>query len=156
MSAGCAAVRSPCDPWVLRGISRPQANARTRVEALLSWSCTGAGAWPVADTDGRTKGADEFEMVREAVTALRQIRAEYAVPPGANIEATAVGGDGVFKEESGLVERLTKSALKVSTSAPTGAAAHAVLTGGVSLVVPLAGLVDVDKEWAANGVRTLG
>jgi valyl-tRNA synthetase len=70
------------------------------------------------------------------------------VPPGSNIEAVAVGGDGVFREEAGLVERLTRSSLRVSDTAPAGAAAHAVLAGGVSLVVPLAGLVDVDKECA--------
>jgi valyl-tRNA synthetase len=30
--------------------------------------------------------------------------------------------------------------------APAGAAAHAVLTGGTEIIVPLAGLIDVDKE----------
>ncbi|HEX7939869.1 MAG TPA: class I tRNA ligase family protein, partial [Gemmatimonadaceae bacterium] len=105
-------------------------------------------SWPEAKAASRTKRADEFELVREAVSALRQIRAEYAVPPGSNIDAVAVGGNGVFGEEAGMVERLTRSSLKVASSAPSGAAAHAVLTGGVSLVVPLAGLVDVDKECA--------
>ena len=104
--------------------------------------------WPTTNANSRTERADEFELVREAVSALRQIRAEYAVPPGSRIDAVAVGGDGVFRDEAGLVERLTRASLRVSASAPSGAAAHAVLTGGVSLVVPLAGLVDVDKECA--------
>ena len=34
------------------------------------------------------------------------------------------------------------------TAAPTGAAAHAVLTGGTEVIVPLAGLIDVEKECA--------
>src|SRR5205823_6892100 len=89
------------------------------------------------------------------VGAVRQIRAEYAVPPAKNIEAIAVSGNGggaahdiarVFREESALVERLSRASLRIETHAPTGAAAHAVLTGGTSLVVLLAGLVDVDKE----------
>jgi valyl-tRNA synthetase len=46
------------------------------------------------------------------------------------------------------VERLSRASLRVGKTAPEGAAAHAVLTGGASLVVPLAGLVDVDKECA--------
>ncbi|MEK7403167.1 MAG: valine--tRNA ligase [Gemmatimonadota bacterium] len=104
--------------------------------------------WPAANPTSRTKRADEFELIREVVSALRQIRAEYAVPPGSNIDAIAVGGDGVFREEAGMVERLSRSSLKVASAAPTGAAAHAVLAGGVSLVVPLAGLVDIDKECA--------
>jgi valyl-tRNA synthetase len=32
--------------------------------------------------------------------------------------------------------------------APTGAAAHAVLSGGTEVIVPLAGLIDVDTECA--------
>jgi valyl-tRNA synthetase len=91
--------------------------------------------------------------VRETVGALRQIRAEYAVPPGTSIEAFAIagdGGNGVFSEEAGVVERLSRASLHVAKTAPegAGAAAHAVLTGGATLVVPLAGLVDVDKECA--------
>jgi len=92
--------------------------------------------------------AQEFELVREAVGALRQIRAEYAVPPGKSIEAFAISGNGVFREEASVVERLSRVSLRVAQAAPSGAAAHAVLGGGASLVVPLAGLVDVEKECA--------
>jgi valyl-tRNA synthetase len=104
--------------------------------------------WPRTERLGLegARGAREFELVREAVGALRQIRAEYAVP---SIEAFAIGpGDalGVFRDEADLFERLSRSSLRVVSSAPGGAAAHAVLAGGVSLVVPLAGLVDVEKE----------
>jgi valyl-tRNA synthetase len=112
--------------------------------------------WPRARADADRAVAAEFELVRETVGALRQIRAEYAVPPGKAIEAIAVtngagaGGDvgRVLGEEAAVVERLSRTRLRVEASAPTGAAAHAVLTGGTSLVVPLAGLVDVEKECA--------
>ena len=105
---------------------------------------------PPRGTNGHER-ALEFESVRQAVGTLRQIRAEYAVPPGTSIEAFAIGSNGVldvFKEESDLFERLSRSTLRVAASAPAGAAAHAVLGGGASLVVPLAGLVDVEKECA--------
>jgi len=114
--------------------------------------------WPKArDRSGAAGRAAEFELVREAVGALRQIRAEYAVPPGTAIDAVAVTGNGasssrdiarVFREEAGVVERLSRASLRVADSAPAGASAHAVLSGGTSLVVPLAGLVDIDKECA--------
>jgi valyl-tRNA synthetase len=104
-------------------------------------------AWPTrSSAAAKTHRAEEFELVREAVGALRQIRAEYAVPPGSSIEAIVVGSNRVFREEGAVVERLTRSTFRVADKAPTGTAAHAVLTGGVSLVVPLAGLVDVEKE----------
>jgi valyl-tRNA synthetase len=113
--------------------------------------------WPVARARADQTVATEFELVRETVGALRQIRAEYAVPPGTSIEAIAVSGNGagsgrdagrVLREEADLVERLSRTKLRIEKSAPAGAAAHAVLAGGTSLVVPLAGLVDVDKECA--------
>ncbi len=106
-----------------------------------------AAAWPTRSATQSAR-ANEFELVREAVGALRQIRAEYAVPPGKSIEAFAVSGNGVFTEEAGVVERLARTSLRVAKAAPEGAAAHAVLAGGTSLVVPLAGLVDVEKECA--------
>jgi valyl-tRNA synthetase len=108
--------------------------------------------WPTRGTVSRR--AQEFEVVRGAVTALRQIRAEYAVPPGKSIDAIAVAANGtrdtaqVLREEAGVIERLARTSLRVADAAPAEAAAHAVLTGGISLVVPLAGLVDVDKECA--------
>jgi len=123
-------------------------------------------AWPTRRLEATMlaeRGA-EFDLVREAVGAVRQIRAEYAVPPGRGIEAIAIAnGDGagakgggvaavarIFAEESEVVERLSRAQLRVEASAPedAGAAAHAVLTGGTSLIVPLAGLVDVEKECA--------
>ena len=119
--------------------------------------------WPTALGRADAHRAREFDLVRETVGALRQIRAEYAVPPVANIDAVVVPADGngsqiragdVFAltgvagagEATATVARLAKATLTVSTSAPAGAAAHAVLTGGTSLVVPLAGLVDVERE----------
>ncbi|MEX2180269.1 MAG: valine--tRNA ligase [Gemmatimonadaceae bacterium] len=125
-----------------------------------------SAAWPTGDraagdraagdraAGDRAARAHEFDLVREAVGAVRQIRSEYAVPPGKHIDAVAVVNGAtrdiarVFTEEADLVERLSRTALRVSDAAPQGAAAHAVLSGGTSLVVPLADLVDVDKECA--------
>jgi valyl-tRNA synthetase len=51
-----------------------------------------------------------------------------------------------FTEEAGTFARLAQAALRVAATAPTEAAAHAVLSGGLALAVPLAGLIDVGKE----------
>jgi len=118
--------------------------------------------WPRESARADVNRAQEFDLVRETVGALRQIRAEYAVPPATSIDAVVVPGAGngsqlrvgdVFAstgagggEAAATVAKLAKATLTVSTSAPGGAAAHAVLTGGTSLVVPLAGLVDVERE----------
>jgi valyl-tRNA synthetase len=105
--------------------------------------------WPeVVPRWKKSNQAAAFELIRDAVGALRQIRAEYVVPPATVIDVHVVGANGQFGDAKELIERLAKSSLRMSTTAPGGAAAHAVLSGGISLVVPLAGLVDIDKECA--------
>jgi valyl-tRNA synthetase len=110
-------------------------------------------AWPKRAADGAPSAADEFELVREAVLAIRQIRGDNAVPPGKTIEvfvrpSTSSDGRATFDAESATIGRLTRSEVKVAADAPTGPAAHAVLPGGAEVIVPLAGLIDVEKECA--------
>ncbi|HEX8725800.1 MAG TPA: class I tRNA ligase family protein, partial [Gemmatimonadaceae bacterium] len=113
-------------------------------------------AWPTASGLGGAR-AREFELVRDAVVALRQVRSEYAVPPGKMVDAIAVPAaaprDGmdaraVFAGEAAVVGRLARVSLAIGRSAEGGAAAHAILPDGSELVVPLAGLIDVAKECA--------
>ncbi len=112
-------------------------------------------AWPTP-RHGATDAAREFELVREATNAVRQIRSEYAVPPGKIVTGTVVAGpkrggvdvSAVVKAEAKVIARLTKTSLSVADVAPPGAAAHAILPDGSELVVPLAGLIDVEKECA--------
>jgi valyl-tRNA synthetase len=116
-------------------------------------------AWPRRRTAARSDAADDFELVRETVSAIRQVRAEYAIPPGRSIDVFLVApSDGagsahdagrvgaILDGESDVIGRLAKARVRVGAHAPKEAAAHVVLAGGAELVVPLAGLVDVAKE----------
>jgi len=110
-------------------------------------------AWPKRASDTTASAANEFELVREAVLAIRQIRGDNAVPPGKSIEvfvrpSSVSDGRATFDAESGTIGRLSRSEVKVAAEAPSGPAAHAVLSGGAEVIVPLAGLIDVDKECA--------
>ncbi len=103
--------------------------------------------WPrpaAAPVDGSA-----FEIVREAIDAIRGLRAEYAVTPGQPIRAflTRDARSAPLADAAGLVQRLARCELTFG-AAPTGAAAHAVLPSGVELVLPLEGMVDVKKEVA--------
>jgi len=112
--------------------------------------------WPEPRRAGANARAAEFELAREAVTAIRQVRADYNVPPGKSIEAILIGADAasarVLEEESALIGRLaranTNTSTNTSTSTSTTAAAHSLLPGGSEVIVPLAGTVDLDKECA--------
>jgi valyl-tRNA synthetase len=101
--------------------------------------------------DDLDESAEEFELVREAVLAVRQIRADNNVGPGKSIEVLLRASDGVrdlLGDEASTIGRLTRADVRVVDQVPEGAAAHAVLSGGAEVIVPLAGLVDVTKECA--------
>ncbi len=106
--------------------------------------------WPTARAaDARLAGGDDFELVRLAVTALRQVRAEYNVPPGQFVDATLVTPDARladFTATGAILGVLARANVTVAGGAPAGAAAQTLLRDGFELVVPLAGMVDLDKE----------
>ena len=106
--------------------------------------------WP--RTGALRARATSFELAREAVSAIRQIRAEYNVTPGKLVEAVVTGRDdraaAVLAEESALIGRLARATVAAGAHAPQGAAAHALLADGSEVSVMLAGLVDLAKECA--------
>jgi valyl-tRNA synthetase len=106
-------------------------------------------SWPAAGSVADLAASSEFDLVRETVGAIRQIRADYNLPPGKMIDAVVVT-DGAaaraYATQAATIGRLARSTLRVADRAPTDAAAHAVLSGGSALAVPLAGLIDVEKE----------
>ncbi len=105
-------------------------------------------SWPrVVAREGAPRGED-FELVREVVLAVRQIRSDYNVAPGKTLDVIVLAARDrkVYEENAATIGRLARVRAAVSTgSAPQGAA-HVVLRGGSEVIVPLAGLVDVDKE----------
>jgi valyl-tRNA synthetase len=109
-------------------------------------------SWPARSGLGDRLASQEFEQVREVVLAVRQIRGDNGVAPSKTIEVflrtTSSSSRPVLEEEALTIARLTRSNVRIADSAPTGAAAHAVIGGGTEIIVPLAGLIDVDKECA--------
>jgi valyl-tRNA synthetase len=105
------------------------------------------------------EAAAGFELVREAVVGIRQARAEYDVPPGRTVDATLAGATPrareVFAEEAAAIGQMARarvdSAGGASGDGAGGAAVHALLSDGSQLTVPLAGVVDLEKECARLG-----
>jgi valyl-tRNA synthetase len=105
--------------------------------------------WP--RPHGVSGGAREFELVREAVSAIRQLRGDYNIPPNRSLAATIIptpASRAVLEQEAELIGRLTRCDVRVATETPREAAAHQVLSDGSELVLPLAGVIDVDRECA--------
>ena len=107
-------------------------------------------AWPNAAPP--LGGSDKFDLVREAIGTVRQLRADYSIPPGQKIAAHVITQDATATEraallfsEAALIGRMARCEL-LNTPTPAGAAAHALLSHGLELVLPLDGVVDLQKE----------
>lgn len=128
---------------------------------------TDAGAGLIATADWPTiapahSAEHEFELVREAINAVRQLRAEYAIAPGEMISAELTPGTGetairdevrIFREEAPFIERIARCKVTVGNAPDASSNGHSagamiLLGGGARLFVPLAGIVDLDRECA--------
>jgi valyl-tRNA synthetase len=106
--------------------------------------------WPLPHPISRseTDSLARFDLVREAVSAIRQIRSDYAIPPGKSIEAViqSRAKAELFTDQSRLIGQLARAVVKVGAPPTDAASAHSVLTDGSEVVVPLGGVVDLAKE----------
>ncbi|HEX9607425.1 MAG TPA: valine--tRNA ligase [Gemmatimonadaceae bacterium] len=106
--------------------------------------------WPIPHPRSRDESNEmaRFDLVREAVSAVRQIRSDYAIPPGKSMDVIVQprANGALFKEHAPLIGRLSRSAVKVAGQSAGAGAAHSVLADGSEVIVPLGGLVDLTKE----------
>jgi valyl-tRNA synthetase len=107
--------------------------------------------WPQPDPRAEDPQAvRRFGLVQELVTAVRQVRAEYDVAPAQAVRV-ALSNPGpdireAIEPERGTILRLAKVSDLVlgETGDPVGA--HAVLSDGTAVFVPLGDAIDVRKE----------
>ncbi len=95
--------------------------------------------------------AEEFELLRDVIAALRTIRSEYNVSPARPLEAFVIATadrQRVLEEEFSLLNRLSRTALAFVDHAPAAQGASLILPGGTEVIVPLDGVIDVGKECA--------
>jgi valyl-tRNA synthetase len=111
--------------------------------------------WP--RKDGRFSEEREFDLVREAINSVRQLRAEYAIPPGERIHASLdVSGAGrnaqrdrdVFSEESDFIQRMARCTITDSAEATDAKGAALLLASGTKIRVALSDVIDLEKECA--------
>ena len=91
----------------------------------------------------------QFELVKQTVTAIRNIRAEQNIPPSREIRAIACqlsdGSRLLLEKAAPYITRLGRlEQLAFDTERPRLAASAVV--ADFELVIPLEGLIDVDKE----------
>jgi valyl-tRNA synthetase len=132
-----------------------------RLPAHADGSARGAeflatSSWPVPRATTHGTG-EAFELVRNAVIGIRQIRNEYKVKPGATLDVslTPAAADTAAATLIDTIGALTRTTVRLTADgAPASGTAHQVLPGGSEISIPLAQLMgtesaeDVAKECA--------
>jgi valyl-tRNA synthetase len=109
--------------------------------------------WPVPlDAFIDAEAEQQFGLVQALVSAVRTIRAEYRVPPGATLRATVAPAtadalEGINAEQQAIQRLARISALSIDERAE-GIGGHAVLPDGTAVLVLLGDAIDVPKECA--------
>ncbi len=111
--------------------------------------------WPKAGEKYPQETAD-FEGLRELVRQIRKVRADNGVEPSRKIAAVLAAADKFsFYQEQGPVlaflARLDEEQLTISANSDAPERALTIALGQVTCYLPLAGMVDLDKEKARLG-----
>ncbi len=108
--------------------------------------------WPQADKrflDARAER--DFALVMEIVRAIRNARAEFNVEPGKRIPAVIAAGRARRLLESqcetiAALARLEPAQFAIAAKAEKPAPSLALVVGKIEIYLPLAGMVDIEKE----------
>jgi len=115
--------------------------------------------WPrhtreLADPDAETA----FDRLRELIVRVRAMRKEYGVGEGREVSLHLTGEDhaGLIGGRGEMLRRLARIGSVSTAPPPSGVAgASAVLRDGTELFLPLAGVIDLDRE-RARAMREIG
>ncbi len=110
-----------------------------------------AATWPKPDQRAAAVEAESaFGLVQEAVSAIRQIRAEYGVQPGKSVRAflqhPSPAARAAFAAERGSILRLAKVSALEEGESQDAIGAYSVLSDGTAVFVPLGDAIDLARE----------
>ena len=108
--------------------------------------------WPRARAELRDQAAcTEFQRVQEAITAIRNIRAEYRIAPKERLTATITpktqsAQQALAGERDTIVRLAHLAALELGPAPQDGGGGHAVLPDASEVFVAVGGAIDVQQE----------
>ncbi|KKS10887.1 MAG: Valine-tRNA ligase [Candidatus Uhrbacteria bacterium GW2011_GWF2_41_430] len=112
--------------------------------------------WPVflshpEASEGSSNPVAQFEQLREIVTALRNVRAEYKIAYGKPIDVTIVSASSL-EEYQDVIAQMAKTGVVTWTDKATKLeGALSLMAGSIQLYVPVGDLIDFDKERSRIG-----
>jgi valyl-tRNA synthetase len=127
----------------------PVVEGRRRPPSLI------VAPWPERQPEREDAAAEEaLDALMELIGQVRTLRAEYDIPPAAKVEVRLADVPAPLRRGLDAEERALRRMAGVAEvryvgaadGASAGAAAHAVLKGGAELTLPLAGVIDLERE----------
>lgn len=104
--------------------------------------------WPKIQYEAPDEEMKAFEQLQEVVTAIRNIRATYSVPPSKKMSATITGGSTIEAMSDVVMTLARLEHLDFNDAAEKPHASASAVVGEMNIYVPLEGIVDLDKERA--------
>ena len=110
--------------------------------------------YPVADDKKLdTSATADIEWLKSVIVGVRNIRGEMSIPPGKEISVLLRNGDNKDKNRLEENEQYLKKLAKLSdirflSENEDAPIASAALVGNLEILVPMAGLIDVEAELA--------
>jgi valyl-tRNA synthetase len=112
--------------------------------------------WPQGGTAAERQldasAEEEFALLQEIITRIRDARNEAKVEPARRVQVILAGGarTALLKQQGALIEQLarTEPPRVERKLAAKPEQAMALVAGGVEIFLPLAGLLDIEKEVA--------
>ncbi|MBA2571509.1 MAG: valine--tRNA ligase [Gemmatimonadetes bacterium] len=110
-------------------------------------------AWPVRQPEWADPAAErQFEGLRDAIGAVRNIRTEYKIPPAQRVHLQVGDAPPELREALASEGRMLYDLARVEAvgfgRGDGEVGASAVLRSGAELFIPLAGVLDLDRERA--------
>ena len=109
----------------------------------------GAGSRGAGPTAGRAKVVKDFALVQSVVTAIRNLRSETKVEPAKRVAVQIAAGKHakLLKTQTAVLAALARCGeLTVETKLAKPSQAASAVVSGVTIYLPLAGLLDTTKE----------
>ncbi|MBL8642351.1 MAG: class I tRNA ligase family protein, partial [Rhodospirillaceae bacterium] len=106
--------------------------------------------WPTYTGLNAPEAEAEIDWVIDVISAIRSVRSEMNIPPGQMLKGEVVGASPIAKSRLGTHAALICANARLSeigvVAAPTPGGSAQVVVGDTTVMLPLAGIVDLAKE----------
>ncbi|MFA5022597.1 MAG: class I tRNA ligase family protein [Patescibacteria group bacterium] len=105
--------------------------------------------WPKAEAKLDKKAVKEFELIKEIISAIRNLRAESKIPPAKKINAViiSVKQAKLVSSQIAVIKSLARlEELEVLVKAKKVSQALSAIVSTVEIYLPISGMIDIEKE----------